>query len=142
MKEFTFSLAALLFFITCPAQNPSKYSLAINQVEPVIYNKKANEKGSPGEFTNTVNNRATERITARFPSERKDEKANRLSEASRTGKCKCAGCILSSDTRFALPRVPKTTNTHTDIKAGETLVRYPNGSAYGQLLKELTMKWM
>ena len=142
MKQFTFSLAALLVFITCPAQNPSKYSLAINQVEPVIYNKKANEKGSPGYFTNTVNNKATKRITARFAPGRKDEKANGLSEASRTDKCKCAGCILSSDTRVAIPSVQKTTNKHTDIKAGEPLARYPNGSAYGQLLKELTMKWM
>jgi hypothetical protein len=142
MKEFTFSLAALLFFITCPAQNSSKYSLAINQVEPVIHNKKANEKASPGNFTNTVNSKATERITARFASERKDEKANGLAKASRTHKCKCAGCLLSTDTRFAIPSVQNTTNKHMDIKAGETPVRYPNGSAYGQLLKELTMKWM
>jgi len=142
MKVFTFSLATLLFFLAAPAQNPSsKYSLAINQVETITYDKKASEKGNTGYFTNAVNNKGTKSITAGFASKRKVEKVNSLSEPLRTDECKCPGCILLID-KIAMPGELKRGYKHPDIKAGETLIRYPEGTSYGQLLKELTLKWM
>ena len=45
MKFFTFSLIALLSFTIAPALNHgSKYSVAVNQVDTIAFDKKANEK--------------------------------------------------------------------------------------------------
>ena len=113
MKVFSFSLIALLSLTIAPVQNHSgKYSVAVRQAKTIAFDKKANEKG------------------------------NILSEASWANRCKCADCILWTNTRIAIPRVPKTAYKDTDIKDGEVFIWYPKGSSYGPLLKELTLKRM
>jgi len=138
MKVSIFFLIAVLFVITVPAQNRSgNYYPATNQVETTYFYPEANETGKLTYFINRFHNRGIERISAGPASAGKDKKGYSFSGGSRADNCKCAGCAFFIDTRIAIPKELKRTDKTMD-KGG----LYPEGSAYGQLLKELTMKWM